>query len=374
MQYTKLEALLTDKQDIAILRNLSQEELSKPVLMRHILGLVDDASWVAVGDDLGLRLFRLLKEYFNSCWDVYMDVSVGKLKLDKLIEDAVAIRYYVDAPYGVREATEKEIEQGVAELITKEIPAISEDEIKYLYILLWTLSGRIKYYKKAGLVATYEDDKLVETKLELILRAGKLLREMVDWAGTGSNVELAVKRIKQSKKNTKNYKYPTFAKDEITCNIPAKQIVFMCKQRRAAALKRGTHKEMRGILYKVERDAKYKLKPHEIAIMRRACDEIGDDFEVSTDDKANILCNKLLDFEKRKLISRDAFALKLVKSVKSRGVCSDKQFKIMYDEVKKVEDKLGINKQEKPKETESNDIMDELYELSDALGSGVLEV
>lgn len=379
MEHVTLQRLLNDEDDIKLLLSLANDKLDKPVLICKIIDLLSDGNKIinSMNEARALSLFRLAKEYFNVCWGIYLDASMGGTGLDKLIQYSENIIYHVYAPNGLRVATVNEVKNGVEELVAKTTQIFTEEEAEYLNLLLWTFNGQLRYYKKAGLSYKYTNGKLDDTDYQLVCRAGQKLRGMIDWLSIGGNYERAIASLKLAKKASK-YKYPTFAQDETTCEISPKQIIYLCKTKILGKGITEAQTETKRILFKIDKD-NYKPLPHDIACMRKAYSEVlngvVDNPYRQMDNTIADLCKRLEDGLKNGLLDKNNFAFKILDTVKKSGRCSDKQLAILLKAGEDLQD--IINKNSKTKKLEdannSDESMQELLQLSEALGTGALE-
>ena len=379
MGYNYIMSML-DEDDKKLLQSVSQDSFDKPYLIAKLLDILDDDSNFShlIKADNKIRYFRLLKEYFNKCWGYYIDSSIGQVKLDKLMEYNISTIYYVDAPNGKRVATKGEIDNGVAELLPEFTKVLGEEVDANVNILLWTFTGRLRYYGAAGLKYTYENGKLVESDLQIVFQAGKLLRQMIDWAETPANYERAIAILKQAKKNSKSYTYPSYAKDEIKTNISTKQIVYLCTNKLFGRGNTEIQAEASKILFKIKKSS-YVPLPHDIAVLRKAYSELEsiDTTETSKglSDEVTELCDKIEQGVKTGLVNKSAFALKIVDSVRRFGKCSPKQLDILKEEEKKIDQQIRTKVYDKyAEENKDKSVDEELFNLSDALGSGTLNI
>lgn len=380
MGHTFIENLLTDSNDIALLKNIANDKLDKPVMLDKLLKiLADDSPYIAhIETEKLMSLFRLSKEYFNTCWGIYLDSAMGGIHLDKIIQYTENTVYYVFAPDGYRVATVNEINNGVEELTPEVTPTLPDDVIEHLNILLWSFNGQLRYYKKAGLTYTYKDGKLEETDYQLICKAGQKLRSMIDWIAVKGNYERALATLKATKKASK-YKYPNFARDEISCEISTKQIIYLCRTNIAGRGVTEAQQETKKILFKIQKD-NYKPLPHEVAIMRKAYTEVSngivEDMTKKLDDGVKDLCSYISLASSKSLIEKTHFVFKVINTINKTGKCSDKQMSILLSAKDEIDKKNRLmaegNKTGKDAEDE-DDSMKELFDMSEALGSGILE-
>lgn len=344
MEFLRVKGLLADESDKVLLDNITNDRLDRPYLIDAILRIIQDESnySTVLTDDKILTLFRLCKEYFNNCFSVFLDVSMGGVRLDTLLGYSTSIIYRTDAPMGIRISTENEVKDGIMELIPDVTHNIDEKTEKLLYLLLWTISGRARYYKSAGLQCTFTDGRLNETEMQLIYRAGNLLRELVDWISEISEYERAIATLKLAKKNSK-YSYPKYAKDEIRADNSIKQAEFLCKTRLFGKSLTDDQSEARKIVFKIEKN-NYKPLPHEMALLRRVAKDLQENLSVNmeNDDLPPDLleiCNRFDAAEEKGYIRSDDFAFKIISSIRRYKKCSPKQMAVL----KRAEETIANN-------------------------------
>ncbi len=387
MGYNKIIGILDNQEDRNFLNSLTNDRLDKPRLISFILDIISDESEYIhlLSDTKLLSLYRLAKEYFNSCFSIFLDQSSVVNKLEFLIEYCTTTIYNTDGPDGLRVSTESEVKEGIEELIPVVTHNISEDIEGHLNLLLWTFTGALRYYKAAGLTYTYSEGRLQETKVQLIFRAGEKLRHMVDWISQGGNYERTLAVLKIARKN-KNYRYPTYAHDEIKSLISIKQVEYICRTRIGRHVPTDIQKEANAIIFKMDKH-KYKPTPYDKSILRKAYNEIQEGIVGSNDIKLDTeLEQKIAKIENgfsTGRLNKNHFSLKIIPTIRTTGKCSPKQMayldeaiNIIEDNVKrlakKAEDKDKVAKAEGGSEGDTSE--KELMDMYNALGSGVLNI
>ena len=375
MTFKKLKEYL-DSSDCKLVDSIYSDNLDKPVLITMIGDILADSSpyHSMMKPDNILKLFRLSKEYFNTCYGYYLDASMGGDKLDKLIEYSENVIYHVYAEKGYRVATANEVKNGVAQLDKQVTKAFDQDKEEYLNLLLWTFTGYLRYYGKAGLTYNYENGKPADLPYDLIIRAGQKLRGMIDWLAVRGNYERAIATLKLSKKASK-YKYPTFAEDEIKAAISAKQVMFICKTNIIGKGATDVQAEAKKIVFKAE-NSDYRPTPYDVAIMRRAYDELqSGNYEQpksNIPEEIQVVMDRIQLGVDKGYLPKNDFSLKIIESVKKYGRCSDKQLKIMKDAEMTVNKKLAEDKKQDISKNKTAEMENELSSIYDALGSGKL--
>lgn len=389
MSYDTIRGMLSDPEELKFLNSLTSGNMKMPFLIENILMYINDNS-TGLAPTKRLKLFRLAKEYFNTCFIAYIDQSAPNCRIEKLILGATSTVYYTTTNGIDRVATENEVNAGIAELRPVVTRNISEDEERHLNILMWTFNGLMRYYIKAGFKATYQENRLVESVYELIIQAGNELRALVDWMAVKGNYDKTIAILRASLKNSRNYKYPTYAPDEIQCSTSAKQIVYLCGTTIRGKGATNTQYEALGILRRHKRNPKSKLTPYDISILRQAYAEIQqgivDPDDEQLDPMVENLCREIEKAFEDGIISTNEFALKVVSTIRQRISCSDKQLNILIEAKAKIAKKRadvssvvaydepdghgGRGTSSQKKDTGSSELMD----MYDALGSGVLSI
>lgn len=378
MSFNKLKSLLSEDSDKSLVESLGSDRFNNAYLISSGMNMLSDEVISCLNNEKALSLFRLIKTYFNNCFSIYIDDSVGHKALEKLLPFLENTIYYVNAPDGERIATINEVNSGVEQLIAKTIPAVESNIAEYLELLMWTFTGRVRYYGKSGLEYTYENGRLKESFYQLTLRAGNKLKEMLDWISVGGNYDRAIAALKIAKKSSK-YKYPSFASDEISCNYTPKQIYYFCSKSLNGMAYTEVQSQACKILYLIDKKG-YKPLPHEISIMRRAYNEIctgnySYDYTNIKNEEARETCKLLDTLKNNGKTDKNDFVFKVIETIKKTGNTSEKQLNILrtYKERISTDSRNEPIKVKETKETNkvnSGSELNELFELSDALGSG----
>lgn len=128
---------------IAIVNNIKGSKL-----VEEVLKYLEDSNVRARGltDINKVALVLLLEQYVNICGGLFITNN----KLDTIVDDARREIYKIDAGSGLRIATRNEVKDGVKGLRADVKYLIGEEKYKLLNLLVWTISGRLRYYKRAG--------------------------------------------------------------------------------------------------------------------------------------------------------------------------------------------------------------------------------
>lgn len=384
VELSTLKAFIcTSEDEKCFVENIASSSVNRPALIDKILNILDDEMPYIrnMATDKAKALFRLLLEYYNKCFGYYIDFCIEKPRLDELMEYSIKTVYKVQASNGIRIATVKEVESGVAELIPEDKHVLSEDEESAIYMLLWTFTGMLRYYKAAGLNYTYIDNELVETDYQLILRAGDKLRSMVDLLSDTNRYNKVVNTLKLSKKTFK-YPYPAFADDEIHPDISAKQVFFICKTQIVGKGLTENQQMAKRIVTRLNKGGKEtEMKPYEVAIMRRAYAEIQRGEVVDTmsqlDPIIKELCDKIEAGKKSGLLTASDIGVKIVGTIQKTGRCTARQLEFLRQSEKKLDQlsqKTVVIKDGAVVSNKNTANNGELSSIYDALGSGGFDI
>lgn len=377
MSYTKVRGIIKSEDDKLLLDNITNDKLDKPYLVDAITRIIEDSSSYmrVLSDEKILQLFRLCKEYFNSCFSIFLDISMGGVRLDTLIDYSTSIIYKTDALSGVRISTVNEVKDGIIELIPETIHNIDVTVQRLLNILMWTVTGRIRYFKAAGLQCSFTDNRLNETELQLIYRAGDLLRDLVDWVKDMSEYERAIAILKIAKKKSK-YPYPNYAKDEIRADTSIKQAQYICKTRLYGSKLTPDQVEARKIIFKIEKN-KYKPLPHEISLLRRIAKELQENMSMNMEnddlpEELAELCNRFYTAEQNGYIRSDDFAFKIISSIQRYKKCSPKQMAVLKRAEETIENNMKLTST-KASDSDAKEGIDtrEILDMYNVLDSGL---
>ena len=381
MTFNHVKELLSDASDLTLLDNVFNDKFERPYLIDAIVNILSDDSLYknVLNEEKTMSLFRLCKEYFQTCFSVFLDQSMGGVRIDLLLPYATTTVYHTDAPDGYRISTVNEVKEGIEEIIPEVTYNITEEVIDNLNLLLWTITGRVRYYRAAGLECTFTDGRLDETDLQLIYRAGNKLRLLVDWISNKSEYERTITILKLAKKNSK-YTYPNYAKDEIKPETSLKQAQFICKTRLYGKKLNEEQTEAKRLVYKIDK-GKYKPLPHEMAIIRRVARKLQDNLEPSIEEdlppELAEICTRFDVAEQKGYISSNEFVFKIIESIRKYKRCSPKQMAIIKEAENKImakmkeEEKEQKIEEETPEKDKSAQEMIDMYKM---LGSGVLEI
>lgn len=380
MSFNRVKGLLDDASDISMLDNIANDKLDKPYLVDAICRILDDNSTYikVIKDQQVLKLFRLCKRYFETCFSCFLDQSVGGVRIDTLLPYVTTTIYRTDAPGGLRISTVNEVKNGIEQLVPEVTYNIPDEKVRYLNLLLWTMTGLVRYYGAAGLEYTYVDGRLDETELQLIYRAGTMLRDMIDWIADTADFERTIATLKLARKN--RYSYPNYAGDEIKEDTSFKQAVFICRQRLFAKNLTDEQYRIKTIIFKIDKK-QYKPLPHEMAIIRGLARRIqeGTETNLLSDElpqELKEICDRFDIAEQKGYISSNEFVFKILDSVKKYKKCSPKQMAIINEAEEKIAQRMRAedkskDMQERQEQTIKN--TDEMLAMYDALGSGIFD-
>jgi len=363
-------------------KNITSDKIEKTDLMNNVLNILSDQSpYSNLGDDTKHKLVLALKTHFDLVWFI---VYVNNTKIDRLINGMYEDIYYINAYNGVRVATQSEVENGVVSLIEKRrwvLGERGEDIYKQFNIMMWSITGRLKYYTAAGLTYTWDEGGLVETYFQLLSKSTPVMTELYNLLKEKGEFDRIVTILNKSIRQGK-FKYPNFAVDEVTTNLSVKQLIFNANK--TLWNYKDDFSDSKRLLMRIKKDTKFKPTPLDISKLREDYEKAT---SVSFQSKAKSVDTKLdgkqLDVKNKcetieKAISdgklkRNDWGGKIAETLKKYNYkfCSEKQYNILVDTISKLEEQ---NKTETKIITDVDipDTMDDVYDVLDALGKGTL--
>ena len=383
--HNKIKGLLcAEKNDLLNTFNAIVNNVSGSKLLSDIIAFLDDDNMYMknVSDKNKISLVSLMKQYYIACGDLFIVDS----KLDKLVAVAKQEIYSIEATSGVRIATKSEVENGATGLVVTEKCLLTLEKYKLLNLLMWTITGRLSYFRQAGFEYKYDKETgLTDTIYDLIVRSGADIKNMINWVEKKREFDSDIHSLKQALKSGK-YKYPDYAADEVKVDITIKQLLFYLSNNLP---RKSTNQRYRDALYLVikEQENKYfKLTPGNISFMRGVYSELssGAGKADSTDDETNSAlrdeCENLLKGKSAGLIKGDHFAFTIISTLQryNYSKCTKKQYDIIREATLKISDKGAEDKETKEAFEASQVIFDidaeiagvSLVDISNALGSG----
>lgn len=322
--------------------------LSGAYLVDEVIKVLDDSSPLNVHIDINKKkyLIELLLRYSKSCGIVYMVENNLESYMDSLKKNI----YSIDAINGVRIATKNEVEDGVRGLIANETKALSDEKIKQLNLLMWTVTGRLKYYSRAGFKYRYsEQNGLEDTIVEMIDKCKEKLENMILWVSDRCTFDNDISTVKKFKKN--KYKYPTYAVDEIKETLSKKQILYYLQENLNNNRDIDGYKKAIALVLK-SNNKYFKIEPLDMSFLRNMYYKLNDriiDKKIIGGDLENKevkdKCETLIWAKDMGYISRDHFVFKIITTIKSKSYsyCSNKQMNI-------IDEALNIAKSNKEKQ------------------------
>lgn len=366
-------------------KNIISDKIEKTDLMKNILNIISDQTpYSNLSDDTRHKLVLALKTHFDCVWVL---INVNNTNVDRLIKGMYEDVYYINAYNGIRVATQSEVENGVVSLIEKrdwKLGEQGEEIYKQFNIMMWSITGRLRYYTAAGLKYNWDKETgLVETYLQLLSRSTPVMNSLYDLLKDNNKYDSIVSAINKSIRRGK-FKYPNFAVDEVKTNLSSKQLIFNANK--VLWNYEDDFSESKRLLMRIKKDNRFKPTPLDISKLREDYETATSVSYQSKNKKTNKdnLTDKQLDVKTKcelieqavkdgKLSSSD-WGNKIAMTLKKHKYrfCSDKQYKIITDTVSKLE--------EKPKEntsvmdgSEMTDVLDDVYNVLDALGKGTLK-
>ena len=366
-------------------KNIISDKIEKTDLMKNILNIISDQTpYSNLSDDTRHKLVLALKTHFDCVWVL---INVNNTNVDRLIKGMYEDVYYINAYNGIRVATQSEVENGVVSLIEKrdwKLGEQGEEIYKQFNIMMWSITGRLRYYTAAGLKYTWDKETgLVETYLQLLSRSTPVMNSLYDLLKDNNKYDSIVSAINKSIRRGK-FKYPNFAVDEVKTNLSAKQLIFNANK--VLWNYADDFSESKRLLMRIKKDNRFKPTPLDISKLREDYEKATSVSYQSKNKKTNKdnLTDKQLDVKTKcelieqavkdgKLSSSD-WGNKIATTLKKHKYrfCSDKQYKIINDTVSKLEEKPKENTRVMD-DSEMTDVLDDVYNVLDALGKGTLK-
>lgn len=366
-------------------KNIISDKIEKTDLMKNILNIISDQTpYSNLSDDTRHKLVLALKTHFDCVWVL---INVNNTNVDRLIKGMYEDVYYIKAYNGIRVATQSEVENGVVSLIEKrdwKLGEQGEEIYKQFNIMMWSITGRLRYYTAAGLKYTWDKETgLVETYLQLLSRSTPVMNSLYDLLKDNNKYDSIVSAINKSIRRGK-FKYPNFAVDEVKTNLSSKQLIFNANK--VLWNYADDFSESKRLLMRIKKDNRFKPTPLDISKLREDYETATSVSYQSKNKKTNKdnLTDKQLDVKTKcelieqavkdgKLSSSD-WGNKIATTLKKHKYrfCSDKQYRIINDTVSKLEEKPKENTRVMD-DSEMTDVLDDVYNVLDALGKGTLK-
>lgn len=345
------------------------------------------------------ELASLLIRYYNCSWNVFFDVANGSLDLEKLLQHTSQDRYLIEGDDWSRVATKKEVEEAIYEdyedyrddnsysivkLVNKPILKIEEKDVRFLNTLVWTFTGRWRYYIRAGFKCEYNGNKLKEPEIKYVTNILNVLNRVCELLENPSYLDDIITNIKKIKK-AGAYKYPEFANDEV---IPREKVVFVVNQLSKLLPKNKSNIQYKAykILSANKNTPISRYSTEDKLTIRQAYIETkhgitGGEKEDKEIEEVKTLCDKIRQGSIDGIINYNDFAMKIVRTISANGYrrCSIKQKNILVEAVNRIEIKSKTNEQIETVEkmTEANNTKDStggifsIAGISDLLGRGM---
>lgn len=363
------------------------EYMETPYLINQTLKLLSDDSplYNLVTDGNKKALCIMLQKYYENCFDY----SLGDNEIEDKLKYGKIMVYKIYAANGLRYATEKEVELGVKGLQEEPIYPATQETYEMLCLLQWTLTGSAYYFRQAGYRLEYGDNREVKnTFYEMIQMCAEKLNNLFEWIKDSDRVEKALRIMAKMKKN-KGYKYASYEKDEVTEDIPLKQIVYnICKTfprgsenpeyRRALAIALNNYNNKKRMT--VMEVSFLRTVYEKFAVDRTAHKEMAEkEAQAQVDVQLKEECQALLDARNTRDIDSQHFCYKIIDTLKRNGYtrCSAKQRKIIESALQDIGyyKNKEKNKIAEPKvEILSDDMIDaSLDTLANAVNMGLFD-
>lgn len=370
--------LIEDNEKLKIsIQNISELQYELPYLMTQSLMLLDDNNYGRLKDTELKALCYMLDMYFGVCFYEFVEHSKNLASLIKVGKIEI---YKVQAPNGLRYATENEVLHGIKGLIPEYIYPAGEDTYKKLCLLQWTFFGKSYYFRQVGFDLHYSaDGSVMDTFWDLLQLSANDMKSLMDWI-KANNLEKALK-ILTKRKNAGAYKYAQYESDEIEESITVKQLVYNILHSFPHNSTNISYRKALALAITKSKNTKV-LSPYEISQLRKIYDEFALDrdrnrtLSQSGYGGRNVLkeeCELIQKSRQSGLIDPNDFVFKIIMTLEKQRYqkCSPKQYKFIEEALNKIN-----GPQEVVEETPviSEDEIDaSLGDMYDALGSGLFE-
>ena len=399
LTFNNLEGLIPFEMytDISIMATSSME---KPWLVNILLYTLSDSN-----PGLGINPVETIKEvaellirYYNDSWSAFFDISSGSFNIEKMVEFTQQDRFLIEAANGIRVATSAEVEEGifkvsgdqVIELINEPTLKLEESEYKFINLFTWTVTGKWRYYIRAGYKCEYIDNRLKEPEVRYITRISNVLFRMCELLRSDTYYASVVDKIKRIKK-AGSYKYPSYASDEVHAD---EKFLFIVNQMNKIMPRNKTPLlyECSKILWANKSKSTSSYSTQDKVTLRKGYYYIknpdkdttahkSDDAAIVAENKA--MCDKIRKGVADGYLSDNEFAIKIVGTICRNGYryCSEKQKNIILaaiskiDAIKAKQEQTQIIEKAMPK-AEGAEINTpgefSLASMSDLLGKGLM--
>lgn len=361
--FEKLHSLIGDNKlwlnFISIMNNVTGSSL-----IEGIGELLRDNSYYydKINDRNKVSLVSFVRRYYIDCADFL--IERGSIK--KLVKASKRVIYKINARNGLRVATKYEVENGVEGLLEYIEYPIGEEKYRLLNLLLWTIEGRLRYYREAGYDYNYSD-RLEDSIYDLIVRSADGLVKLLNWIEDKETFTKDMEKL-NSLIRLGDYKYPEYAEDEVKTSLSIKQLIYYLdnnipKQSKDKDMKYALH-----LVLKVKDKKRNILSPLEVSFLRGIYRKLIQNNLRSENIKNDTLqkeCEDILRAREEGLIDGNHFVFKIINTLKSNDYkkCSLKQHNIIRDALNIIE------KTKKDKEYNEQEL--EIYESLDI--SSILE-
>jgi len=336
MSHNKLFSILEeDEINKKFIETIETSSNPLPYLVVKSMEMLADNSiyFNLIPDSDKKAIVRMTNMCYRNCYNTYMDIfvidKVSKATFDKTLRYGEIEVYKIVGRDGLRDATVKEVEQGVRGLIAENIYPAGKEVNSYLNLMMWAFTGENYYFRKAGYSLTYLDNKLIKESLyDLIKMSAEQLIEMFKFVSDEDRYNKAVKLLNKTRRNG-GYKYATYAQDEVFEDISIKQLVRNIDSVMPRHSDNGDYRRAISLVIKTNKN-NIRLTPLEISFLRRIYSEYTSNSKnenmVDTDSLRD-KCERLLKMQYSGLIDPKHFAYTIINTIKKNNYsrCSSKQ-------------------------------------------------
>ena len=354
LTFDRLAPIVSDEvyTDISIIQNSSIEKPWMVDILMYSLSDLNPGLSMNSAETIE-SVAKLLVDYYNSSWSAFFDISSGDVIIETLIEHTQQDRFIIDAANGTRVATVNEVNEAIfkkvgdqiIELVNDPVLKLSDSEYKFINLFAWTVTGKWRYYKRAGYTYEFVNNKLKEPEVRYITRISNVLFRMCELLREDNYYSGIIDKLKNIKK-AGNYKYPAYAQDEVTSD---EKIIFVIDQLTKMMPRRKNKLlyECNRILYDNKSKPATSYKIQDKITLRKGYyslknpDDETFSFKADNDKivaETKELCDTIRSGIADGLFGQNEFAVRIVGTLGKNDYryCSEKQRRILVEAVNKI--------------------------------------
>lgn len=391
-----------NSEEVDQLYEASSDEFNSWLVKELLQSLSDNNSAIRISSlDRVRQLYDLTIRLHKALWIPVYDYVNEKENAEKLIGYCEQTRYCIDAAYGHRVATVKEVESGLVKIYGDNIVCITNEpsvalesaEKSFINLIVWALTGYWRYYLRAGLDVQFDKNgNTTESVAQIVLRKHRVFERLCELLNSDTYYSGIINKMVAIKK-LGPYKYPEYAADETEADEPISFIINQVeklmpryKGETLGKCARALRQFKKGDIKEYSTEDKINFRKGYIELRNPGTfDKKDNSFaqEQSSIKETTELCEAIRDGVKQGLLSESAFAVKVASTIASKGYkyCSDKQKRVLIEAINAIEAKRKEEDRAKNiekavsesgiKPSQQAEVF-QLDDLSDLLGKGLL--